>query len=206
MGACVLCDKLPVVCILPDSRKSKETGHLTPLTFTKVRWDSDFCYWIAVAWVSTSLVSAFISVKLCWTVQRHWRFLLRFLLSGKPQMLWENIFVCHLLKNLLFSPFLDVRGTNTKSIFISRIPAVLMRQAAVSFLDFPHWLQYNIMCIWGNLCCGYINEHSCVSDLVDQLVLMPGWNVLCIQISFVVVTWNELLFMMKKHQNTKLLM
>lgn len=34
MGACVLCDKLPVVCILPDSRKSKETGHLTPLTST----------------------------------------------------------------------------------------------------------------------------------------------------------------------------
>lgn len=44
MDACILCDKLPVVCILPDSRKSKQTGRLTPLTFTKVRQDSDFWY------------------------------------------------------------------------------------------------------------------------------------------------------------------
>lgn len=54
MGACVLCDKLAVVCTLADSRKSKETGHLTPPTFTKVRRDS----------VARACTSEFISVKL----------------------------------------------------------------------------------------------------------------------------------------------
>ena len=44
MEACILCDKLPAVCMLPDSGRSKETRHLNPLTYTKVRSASDFCY------------------------------------------------------------------------------------------------------------------------------------------------------------------
>lgn len=61
MKACILCDKLPVVYRLPDCWKSEETGHLNPLTCSKVGRDSDFCFRAAVARVRTSLASAFIS-------------------------------------------------------------------------------------------------------------------------------------------------